>query len=77
LFFQVIATRYEKGRLIVTSNLPLGQWDTPFAQDATLTAALLDRLLHPARIVPLAGESDRLKNQRQAGMIHARKTVSA
>ncbi len=74
LFFQVIATRYEKGSLIVTSNLPFGQWDTTFAQDATLTAALLDRLLHHARIVPIAGESYRLKNQRQAGMVHARKT---
>lgn len=77
LFFQVIATRYEKGSLIVTSNLPFGQWDTTFAQDATLTAALLDRLLHHARIVPIAGESYRLKNQRQAGMVHARKTPAA
>lgn len=39
LFFQVIAARYEKGSLIVTSNLPFGQWDGTFAQDATLTAA--------------------------------------
>lgn len=77
LFFQVIATRYEKGSLIVTSNLPFGQWDSTFAQDATLTAALLDRLLHHARIVPIAGESYRLKNQRQAGMVHARKTPPA
>ena len=27
LFFQVIAKRYERGSLIVTSNLPFGQWD--------------------------------------------------
>jgi DNA replication protein DnaC len=53
----------------VTSNLPFGQWDTTFAQDATLTAALLDRLLHHAPIVPIAGESYRLKHQRQAGMM--------
>jgi DNA replication protein DnaC len=71
LFFQVIAALYEKGSLIVTSNLPFGQWDTTFAQDATLTAALLDRLLHHAHIVPIAGESYRLKHQRQAGMVHA------
>lgn len=70
LFFQVIAALYEKGSLIVTSNLPFGQWDTTFAQDTTLTAALLDRLLHHAHIVPIAGESYRLKHQRQAGMIH-------
>ena len=71
LFFQVIAALYEKGSLIVTSNLPFGQWDTTFAQDATLIAALLDRLLHHAHIVPIAGESYRLKHQRQAGMVHA------
>ncbi len=73
LFFQVIAARYEKGSLIVTSNLPFGQWDQTFAQDATLTAALLDRLLHHARIVPIAGESYRLKNQRAAGMVKGRR----
>ena len=73
LFFQVIAARYERGSLIVTSNLPFGQWDATFAQDATLTAALLDRLLHHARIVPIPGESYRLKHQRQAGMVQVRK----
>ncbi len=77
LFFQVIAARYEKGSLIVTSNLPFGQWDATFAQDATLTAALLDRLLHHARIVPIAGESYRLKNQRTAGMIKVKRETAA
>jgi DNA replication protein DnaC len=67
--FGVIAALYEKGSLVVTSNLPFGQWDTIFAQDTTLTAALLDRLLHHAHIVPIAGESYRLKHQRQAGMV--------
>jgi DNA replication protein DnaC len=76
LFFQVIAARYERGSLIVTSNLPFGQWDTTFAQDATLTAALLDRLLHHARILPINGESYRLKHQRQAGVFQARKAVA-
>jgi DNA replication protein DnaC len=39
------------------------------AQDATLTAALLDRLLHHAHIVPIAGESYQLRHQRQAGFV--------
>ena len=65
----VIAAMYERSSLVVTSNLPFGQWDTTFAQDTTLTAALLDRLLHHAHIVPIAGESYRLKHQRQAGMM--------
>jgi DNA replication protein DnaC len=77
LFFQVIAARYEKGSLIVTSNLPFGQWDNTFAQNATLTAALLDRLLHHAHIVPISGQSYRLKHQRQAGMIQVKKEMAA
>ena len=68
LFFQVIAKRYEKGATIVTSNLPFGQWDQTFAGDATLTAALLDRLLHHAHVVPIQGESYRLRNKRKAGI---------
>lgn len=40
--------------------------------DATLTAALLDRLLHHAHIVPIAGQSYRLKHQRKAGMVQTR-----
>ena len=42
LFFNVIAKRYEHGSVIVTSNLPFSQWSTAFADDQTLTAALLD-----------------------------------
>ena len=77
LFFQVIAALYERGSLIVTSNLPFGQWDTTFAQDTTLTAALLDRLLHHAHIVPIAGDSYRLKHQRHAGMVQREKNDGA
>lgn len=57
LCFQVIAVICEPSSLIVISNLPFGQWDTTFAQDTMPTAALLDRLLHHAHIVPIAGES--------------------
>jgi DNA replication protein DnaC len=41
-----------------------------------LTAALFDRLLHHAHIVPIAGESDRLKDSRKAGSIEALKNQS-
>lgn len=70
LLFQVVAKRYETGSLILTSNLPFGQWDQTFADDATLSAALLDRLLHHAHVVPISGDSYRLKEKRQAGMIN-------
>lgn len=68
LFFQVIAKRYEKGSVIITSNLPFTQWDTAFAGDATLTAAMLDRLLHHAHVAMIAGDSYRLKERRKAGI---------
>ncbi len=59
LLFQIVAKRYEVGSLIITSNLSFGQWDQTFAQDTTLTAARLDRRLHHAHVVPIAGESYR------------------
>jgi DNA replication protein DnaC len=49
LLFQVFAKRYERGSLLVTSNLAFAQWTTVFG-DATLTAALLDRLTHHCSI---------------------------
>jgi DNA replication protein DnaC len=67
LFFNVVAKRYEHGSMILTSNLPFTQWATAFADDATLTAALLDRLLHHAHVVQITGESYRLKEKRKAG----------
>ncbi len=67
LFFNVIAKRYETGSIIVTSNLPFSQWASAFADDATLTAALLDRLLHHCHIVQINGESYRLKGKKMAG----------
>jgi len=60
-FFQVIAQRYERGSVVITSNLPLAQWDTTFAGDATMTAAMLDRLLHHAHVAMITGESYRLR----------------
>ena len=67
LFFNVVAKRYERGAIVLTSNLPFTQWATAFADDQTLTAAMLDRLLHHAHIVQIAGESYRLKDKRKAG----------
>ena len=69
LLFQVIARRYEKSSLILTSNLPFGQWHHSLGGDATLTAALLDRLLHHSTILSITGESFRLKEKRKAGFI--------
>jgi DNA replication protein DnaC len=75
LFFQVIAKRYEKGSIVLTSNLSFGQWDQAFAGDTTLTAALLDRLLHHSNVIQIKGESFRLKDKRKAGIIKPRQST--
>ena len=69
LFFQVVAKRYEKGAMILTSNLTFGSWDQAFAGDPVLTAAMLDRLLHHSTVVSIQGESYRLKDKRRAGLL--------
>jgi DNA replication protein DnaC len=69
LFFQVIAKRYEHGSIILTSNLSFGEWDTTFAGNSALTAAMLDRLLHHAHIVQIKGDSYRLRDKKRAGVL--------
>lgn len=69
LFFQIIAQRYEKGSLILTSNLSFGQWDETFAGNTALTSAMLDRILHHAHVIQIKGDSYRLKEKRKAGLI--------
>lgn len=59
LLFQVFADRYERGSLLVTSNLPFAEWTKVFG-DAQLTAALLDRLTHHCHIYEFDWESIRL-----------------
>lgn len=68
-FFQIVAKRYEKGgSMVLTSNLPFTQWDQTFGGNTTLTAAMLDRILHHSHIVQIKGDSYRLKQQRRAGL---------
>ncbi|HFD12010.1 MAG TPA: transposase, partial [Crenotrichaceae bacterium] len=69
LLFEVIAKRYEKGSVILTSNLPFGQWGQIFADDTALTSALLDRVLHHSHILQIKGDSYRIKEKKQAGLM--------
>jgi DNA replication protein DnaC len=69
LFFQIVEQRYERGAMILTSNLTFGSWDSAFAGDSVLTAAMLDRILHHSIIVSINGESFRLKDKRKAGLL--------
>ena len=60
LLFRVFADRYERGSVLVTSNLPFSEWDQIF-QGERMTAALLDRLTHHYAIFEMNGESYRFR----------------
>ena len=64
LLFQFFSDRYEKGSVIVTSNLEFSDWTT-FLGDHTMTSALLDRLTHHAEIFTMNGESFRFKHRQK------------
>ena len=61
LLFQIISRRYEQGSLIITTNRAFKDWPEIFNNDSTLTAALLDRLLHHTETVVIEGKSYRMK----------------
>jgi len=60
LLFQVFADRYERGSLLLTSNLPFSEWNQVF-QGERMTAALLDRLTHHCHVFEMNGESYRFR----------------
>ena len=63
LLFEVFSRRYERGSVIVTSNLPFDEWTGVFGSER-LTGALLDRLTHHVHILEMNGDSFRLKHSR-------------
>ena len=64
LLFQVFADRYERGSILITTNLPFGEWGQIF-QGERMTAALLDRLTHRCHIFEMNGPSYRFKESTQ------------
>ena len=65
LLFQVFAERYERRSVLITSNLPFGEWGQVF-QGERMTAALLDRLTHRCHIFEMNGESYRFRESMKA-----------
>ena len=64
LLFEVFSQRYERGSILVTTNLPFDEWTEVFGSER-LTGALLDRLTHQVHILEMNGESYRLKHSRE------------
>jgi DNA replication protein DnaC len=65
LLFQAFADRYERQSLLITSNLPFGDWVQVFHGER-MTAALLDRLTHKCHIFEMNGESYRFRESMKA-----------
>ena len=65
LLFEVFSQRYERGSILVTTNLTFDEWTTVFGSER-LTGALLDRLTPHVHILEMNGDSYRLHHSRQS-----------
>ncbi len=60
MLFTLLADRYERGSVLLTSNLPFSKWEAIF-KDPMTTAAAIDRLVHHSVILELNLASYRLE----------------
>lgn len=65
VLFTLLAERYERGSVLLTSNLPFSKWEAIF-KDPMTTAAAIDRLVHHSVILELNISSYRLEKAKQA-----------
>ena len=70
VLFSLLAERYERGSVMLTSNLPFSQWERIF-KDAMTTAAAIDRLVHHSVIVELNVPSYRAEAARRSKQAEA------
>jgi DNA replication protein DnaC len=64
VLFTLLAERYERGSVMITSNLPFSKWEAIF-KDPMTTAAAIDRLVHHSAILELNVSSYRLEQGKQ------------
>lgn len=64
LMFQVVASRYEQGSIVITTNRPFKQWGDIFDVDKTLASAMIDRLMHHGDALAIEGKSYRVKDRK-------------
>ena len=69
LLFEVFSQRYERGSILVTTNLPFDEWTEVFGSER-LTGALLDPLTDHVHILEMNGDSYRLRHSRQSAAYH-------
>jgi DNA replication protein DnaC len=68
VLFTFLAERYEKGSVIITSNLPFSKWERIF-KDPMTTAAAIDRLVHHCIILELNVPSYRFEQAKKSGQV--------
>jgi DNA replication protein DnaC len=61
VLFTFLAERYERRKVIITSNLVFSEWDRIF-KDPMTTAAAIDRLVHHSVILEMTGTSIRMEH---------------
>lgn len=64
VLFNLLAHRYERGSVRITSNLPFSQWEEIF-KDPMTTAAAIDRLVHHSVVLELNVPSYRLEESKK------------
>ena len=75
-FFSLVSARYERGSIILTSNKGFADWGEPLG-DNVIATAILDRLLHHSYVLNIRGESYRLKDKRQSGLLTSQHLLGA
>ena len=67
VLFALLAERYERGSVVLTSNLAFSGWEAIFKDPMTAPAAAIDRLVHHSVILELNVPSYRAEQARKAG----------
>jgi DNA replication protein DnaC len=63
LLFNIVAARYERRSVLITTNLSFAEWPKDFGNDEKLTTALLDRLAHHVTVITTRGKSFRMRKR--------------
>jgi DNA replication protein DnaC len=75
LLFELISRRYESKSTLITTNKQFADWNQVFP-NAACVVSLVDRLAHHAEVIPIEGESYRLKEAHERAALQAQKRKS-
>ena len=66
ILYQIIAGRYERGSIVITSNRPYNKWVEIFDNNTIVTSAVLDRIIHHCHTVKIEGSSFRMNERKKS-----------